>query len=339
MRTQVLMAAVGLALTGFGAGYSPDLIYYSKLDSAADITSPTVGPAGTVNGATFQEGKVGNALYVPDHSNVAQVPFANGLEAKGCIEFDLKIKNTSPSFGEADPYLFVFKKADGNIAMECQFNSNNGVGGSGFFFGGSYERAGCFPATSTSYSEYLGSDDTKGWHHFKCCWNTNGINGAGIPFAVWVDGCQLEGGAINVGTDIATFSNKLNNPLTLFFTANTSTSPFLIDEFKIWKTDMPSEDPVPVELPVVSEVTARQHYPWCGKVDIGYTVAGSTDGLLVKISVKDNDNNVTYEAKTFDVKPTAAAGAHTVVWDATKDGVNKVSKNMVATVSLIVPAE
>ena len=142
-----------------------------------------------------------------------------------------------------------------------------------------------------------------------------------------------------MGADIAGFSDGLNNPLTLFFMANTSNSPFLIDEFKIWKTDTPSEDPAPVELPVVSAVTAKQHYPWCGKVDIGYTVAGLTDGLLVKISVKDNDNNVTYEAKTFDVKPTATAGAHTVVWDATKDGVNEVSKNMVATVSLIVPAE
>ena len=138
------------------------------------------------------------------------------------------------------------------------------------------------------------------------------------------------------------FVANVTTPARLVFStpkleAEIGKSPFLIDEFKVWKTDTPSEDPV--ELPVVSEVTAKQHYPWCGKVDIGYTVAGSTDGLLVKISVKDNDNNVTYEAKTFDVKPTAAAGAHTVVWDATKDGVNKVSKNMVATVSLIVPAE
>jgi len=58
---------------------------------------------------------------------------------------------------------------------------------------------------------------------------------------------------------------------------------------------------------------------------------------LVKITVKDNDNDVTYEAKSFDTVPTAAAGTHALVWDATKDGVDKVSKNMVATVSLIVP--
>ena len=150
---------------------------------------------------------------------------------------------------------------------------------------------------------------------------------------------------MNSSGSILTFAKALKKALTLRISTPTGSgckgrySPFLIDELKVWKTDTPSEDPAPVELPVVSEVTAKQHYPWCGKVDIGYTVAGSTDGLLVKISVKDNDNNVTYEAKTFDVKPTAAAGAHTVVWDATKDGVNKVSKNMVATVSLIVPAE
>ena len=132
-------------------------------------------------------------------------------------------------------------------------------------------------------------------------------------------------------------ASALGASLKMYLSVDHNGIPFYLDEFKVWKTDTPSEDPV--ELPVVSEVTAKQHYPWCGKVDIGYTIAGSTDGLLVKISVKDSDNNVTYEAKTFDVKPTAAAGAHTVVWDATKDGVNKVSKNMVATVSLIVPAE
>ena len=113
------------------------------------------------------------------------------------------------------------------------------------------------------------------------------------------------------------------------------------DELRIWSTDRTTfpEGPInpDVVLPVVSAVTAKQHYPWCGKIDIGYTVAGSTDGLKVKITVKDNTNNVTYEAKTFNVEPTAAAGAHTVEWDATADGVNKVSQNMVATVSLIVP--
>ena len=52
MRTQVLMATIGLALTGFGAGYPSDLIYYSKMDSAA---------IRAVNGGPDQLGHSGHA--------------------------------------------------------------------------------------------------------------------------------------------------------------------------------------------------------------------------------------------------------------------------------------
>ena len=184
-----------------------------------------------------------------------------------------------------------------------------------------------------TYSDVLGASDPKGWHSYRLVWNKDGLTANGDGVALYIDDV-LRGSS---GSEATSFIAKLQQAMVVVLDEEWNNSPFLIDELKVWKTDTPSEDPAPVELPVVSEVTAKQHYPWCGKVDIGYTVAGSTDGLLVKISVKDNDNNVTYEAKTFDVKPTAAAGAHTVVWDATKDGVNKVSKNMVATVSLIVP--
>lgn len=118
-------------------------------------------------------------------------------------------------------------------------------------------------------------------------------------------------------------------------------SEMLFDELRIWSTDKTTFVPgpiVPVEDSVkVSGVTAKQHYPWCGKIDISYTVAGPTDGLIAKISVRDVDNGVVYAAKTFDVAPSAAVGTHTVVWDATADGVDKTSRNMVATVSLVVP--
>ena len=120
-----------------------------------------------------------------------------------------------------------------------------------------------------------------------------------------------------------------------------SHSSLLVDEFRIWSTDKTTFEPGPIvpvdDLVKVSGVTAKQHYPWCGKVDISYIVAGQTDGLIATISVRDVDNGVVYEAKTFDVAPTAAVGMHTVVWDATADGVDKTSRNMVATVSLVVP--
>ena len=148
MRTQVLMAAVGLALTGFGAGYPTDLIYYSKLDSAADITAPQVGAEGTVNGATFQEGKVGNALYAPVNAHVAQIPFANGLGNKGCIEFLMKLMNSNTYFLDAgDPYVFGFQAASSDdkspALFEVHFTSNNGNGSSGLTVGGAGFNAVC----------------------------------------------------------------------------------------------------------------------------------------------------------------------------------------------------
>lgn len=338
MRTQVLMAAVGLALSGFGAGYPTDLIYYSKLDSAADITTPQVGAAGTIGTASFQAGKTGNAMLIPANTGYVTIPFANGLGDKFCIEFDMKVMKDGDSFIDGcDPNVFALKSG-ASYVCEARFTSNDGCGNSGFAFGalygkGIYTWPGQYSA-SIPYSEILGAN-SKDWHHYKLLWNANGLNGTANTLAVYIDG-QVNAIGQSDSTKVSAFSVNMNQALTFVFGDTTyNKSPLLFDEFKVWKTDAPSEDPV--ELPVVSAVTAKQHYPWCGKIDIGYTVAGSTDGLLVKISVKDNDNNVTYEAKTFDVDPTAATGTHTVVWDATADGVNKVSKNMVATVSLIVP--
>ena len=54
--------------------------------------------------------------------------------------------------------------------------------------------------------------------------------------------------------------------------------------------------------------------------------------------MRDVANNKEYEAKTFDGEtPSAAAGTHSVVWNADADGVKTSSGNMVAIVSLLVP--
>ena len=94
------------------APHPEHLVYYSKLDSSVDITSPTVGQAGMLDGAKFVPGRIGNALYAPSGSkNTVMVPFPDGLSRKGCIEFDAKIENSNSTFGPcADPYLFVFSR-------------------------------------------------------------------------------------------------------------------------------------------------------------------------------------------------------------------------------------
>lgn len=339
-----MSVVLGVLSCAYCANYPADLIYYSKLDSATDVLSPSVGAAGSTSGMTFQSGKDGNALYVADHVTLAYIPFSDGLGEKCCVEFDLKLMKSSQSCvsGGCDPFFLGFSKEDtpGNKSrvLEMMFSANNGAGKSGLCFGGSFVKVVSTWDTfksSFSYSDILGTEDPMGWHHYKLVWNSKGINVENDTLAVYIDGRLHKSGIRDAG-EIAEFVVDMQKPLTLEIGVTNSNSPYLLDNLKIWKTDTPKEEDDPV-LPVVSDVTAKQHYPWCGKIDIGYTIAGATDGLLVKITVKDNDNDLTYEAKSFDVVPTAAVGTHSVVWDATKDGVNKVSRNMVATVSLVVP--
>lgn len=220
--------------------------------------------------------------------------------------------------------------------VAVHIGSNNGGGEAGvicFGFGGCASK---IFGSETSYAGLFANGDGKGWHHYAYVWDKNTIAGQTCSAALYVDNVQVDTGTW--GADEEWFSN---NDFEMYAGGDeTSLSGCTIDELRIWdgaKTSFDMNPPQPTVAVTVSAVTAKQHYPWCGKVDIGYTVAGSTDGLKVKITVKDNTNDKTYEAKTFDVDPTAAAGAHTVVWDATADGVTTASQNMVATVSLIVP--
>lgn len=346
----VALIAGVLPLLGFAAG--SDLFYYCTFDSDAAILSPVVGSTGVRSGTTsYQDGKVGKALYVPAGSGVVKVPFPSGIPTeKGCIEFWAQIKSSSSTYADkGDPRFFAIVQEgvkSANAVATQAFNANNGSAQSGICGG----LGGVGWATRSSwgwsypYAQEFEDGNADGWHHYAITWNVNGINGAADAIEVFLDESVIWRCAKS-SIDKTSFVGSLGSSLELFFSLpfetsepDHSKSPFLIDEFKIWKTDRTSFSPDFV-MPVVSEVTAKQHYPWCGKIDIGYTVAGLTDGLQVKITVKDNTNDITYEAKTFDVAPTASVGTHTVVWDATKDGVNKVSQNMVATVSLIVPAE
>ena len=341
MRTQVLMATVGLALTGFGAGYPTDLIYYSKLDSAADITAPQVGASGEILGSvTFGSGQEGNAALIPSDVIGLCVPFPDGFPIeKGKVEFSAKLMTTKTVYGGGggSPTFAHMERADTGLeVLDLSISGNDGGGHSGLVL--NFVRTRFFTDDNVGYdvpySSIYGDSDHLAWHHYTYIWNTNGIAGSTDMVRVYIDDKLKLHGKLDA-SELSQYAINLGAPLKMYLGVGHNHLPLYIDELKVWKTDTPSENPV--ELPVVSEVTAKQHYPWCGKIDIGYTVAGSTDGLQVKITVKDNANNKTYEAKTFDVKPTAAAGMHTVVWNATADGVTTASQNMVATVSLIVP--
>lgn len=355
MGTMKLMketVVLSLALAGhalFAAAFYPsDLLFYSKFDSAADVTNPQVGASGVGPEATFQPGASGQALYVPALTTVAEFPLPEGVPIdKGCIEFQAKVLNTRDFFVDGgDPMFFCLETDEDLLELCLELNGNNGVGSAGLNVQGAAGIA-CVGGKSSRYADILGEEDPKGWHHYALVWNTNGVAGTAYSHHVYVDG-KLFMTASKDRIDSAEMQRNFGSVRKVVFSRppvfGHGKSPYLIDEFRIWSTDKTVFSLEPIEPEedetgpaMVSEVSAKQHYPWAGKIDITYKVSGATAGLAVKIVVRDTIGCMNYTARTFDVTPSSRPGVHTVVWNATADGVKVGSKAMVATVSLVVP--
>ena len=92
--------------------------------------------------------------------------------------------------------------------------------------------------------------------------------------------------------------------------------------------------------PVVSNVVARQRWPWNGYVDVDYEVGGSTNllaDLMVQITFTASDGRI-WVATNFlaGAEPSAAPGAHRATWDTNAAGVtNVVAEHVTATVELL----
>lgn len=87
--------------------------------------------------------------------------------------------------------------------------------------------------------------------------------------------------------------------------------------------------------PVVSDVVARQRYPWNGMVDIDYTITGDAAGLKLEIGVEDRQNGKSYTPSKFMSILPVSAGRHRVTWSTEAEGVTIISTNVVVTVSLV----
>ena len=81
--------------------------------------------------------------------------------------------------------------------------------------------------------------------------------------------------------------------------------------------------------PTITDVTARQRYPWNGKVDITYTVTGdvaaeaATRGLVtptIQVTATDRTTGNTYSASSLSGDTSFSAGMHALVWDMNADG-------------------
>lgn len=86
----------------------------------------------------------------------------------------------------------------------------------------------------------------------------------------------------------------------------------------------------------VSDVTARQRYPWNGMVDIDYTITGSdTDDTAIAVKVTDTDTGKVYTPTNFLEVPPTVAGRHRITWSTEADGLNLIASNVTVTVSLL----
>ena len=86
----------------------------------------------------------------------------------------------------------------------------------------------------------------------------------------------------------------------------------------------------------VSDVTARQRYPWNERGDIDYTSTGSdTEDTAIAVKVTDTDTGKVYTPTNFLEVPPTVAGRHRITWSTEADGLNLIASNVTVTVSLL----
>ena len=98
-------------------------------------------------------------------------------------------------------------------------------------------------------------------------------------------------------------------------------------------------DPFFIPPPVVSNVVARQRWPWNGLVDVDYEVGGWTTGLVARISFAERGGaGRTWVASNFiaGAEPTLNQGRNRATWDMKAAGVtNVVAAEVIAKVELV----
>ena len=212
-------------------GSDEGLVFYCTFDDEAAITSPAIGPVGTICSREFVDGKANRALRVPRGSSAGFFTLPQETFGKeGCIEFWAKIEPSRDFFRDCDPRIIFIKSPAGWFTVE--YSSNNGGGHGGFCircFNYEYIKGGS--CGSYRYSDFL--KDIAAWHHYAFSWTEDVLT-------IFIDGVKLDGafktgdGRINEeklqsGPSIMGLPNDNKNPY------NTEpNTPFVIDELKIW---------------------------------------------------------------------------------------------------------
>ena len=81
----------------------------------------------------------------------------------------------------------------------------------------------------------------------------------------------------------------------------------------------------------ITDVSAKQRYPWNGLIDITYTVSGDIESMTHPSTIMtaiDKNTGLTYLATTFLSAPPNVIGTHTVTWNPIADGLHITSERM-----------
>jgi hypothetical protein len=219
-------------------GYDPRLVYYCTFDAPSAITSPAIGPGGTIAGGSFAAGRRGNA-FVSSSTEEALLPNTTPAD-RGTVEFWAKLSgypdNEVIPWGGSPSFL---SNSDGNEVW-MGLNGNNGGSAGGLVESRitATSATNCF-STSVTYGQILG--DAAAWHHYALAWDSNGVPGSAYHIQMFLDGRPIGSptycGNNNDSTNFPAATGAWWFPVNQNVRVGRSVS---IDELKMWnyaKTD------------------------------------------------------------------------------------------------------
>ena len=87
----------------------------------------------------------------------------------------------------------------------------------------------------------------------------------------------------------------------------------------------------------ITDVSAKQRYPWNGLVDVTYTIVGDVSSMTqpsIIMTATDENTGLTYLAQTFLSPPPMTEGTHTVTWNPVADALHITSDRMRMTITI-----
>ena len=221
----------------------PDLVLACSFDTEADIRQTS---SGYCNG-TIVPGWKGGALLIPPGTAAAEFAIPAGSLAKeGCIEFWGRVDAPRILTTCGSPRFLQLFSRKPQTEISCDWNCNNGSGGSGF----TVRLDGVLLATSHDVQgspsrDQILNGQTAGWHHYAFVWNEDGITdfsaeGRKVIVAVMLDGELL---MLRTAAEQPNwkFKTLTQTPSVLYIPDRTDEMPsygrvpYSIDELKVWK--------------------------------------------------------------------------------------------------------